>query len=109
MSDRHELFELPESEADDIDTLDDLERVRRHVGAGLIIFRVQANQHVGTGHLHHCLQLAEHAGVHRVLFLLKNCDDFVSQMLKQSGWDFETEDNLERCLAAHTTQPGRRQ
>ena len=82
----HSFMETHEAEADDIDTVEDLERVRRRLERGGIIFRVTANTLVGSGHLHHCLQLAEHLDRHEVLFLLKDCDEFAREMLGSRGW-----------------------
>ncbi len=96
---RHRLFELDEFESDDVDTPEDLERVRRRALRGSVIFRLTANSLVGSGHLHHCLQLAEYLDSHRLEFLLKDCDDFARDLLRLRGWPFRDESELAADLA----------
>ena len=43
----HVLFELPSSEALDIDTFEDLEVARRRLDSGTVVFRLRANSRVG--------------------------------------------------------------
>jgi CMP-N-acetylneuraminic acid synthetase/spore coat polysaccharide biosynthesis predicted glycosyltransferase SpsG len=91
---RHRLFETPSIESDDIDTPEDLDRVRRRSSRGTVVFRLKADRTVGSGHLHHCLQLAEYLDVHRLVFLLKDCDPFVGETLDARGWAWRSETDL---------------
>ncbi|HEX3905126.1 MAG TPA: hypothetical protein VH853_19990 [Polyangia bacterium] len=91
---RHKLFEVPEHEALDIDTPDDLALARRRLEDGTIIFRLSANRLVGSGHLFHCLQLAEALDEHRLEFLLRDCDPFVSKFIEERGYRWHDEGDL---------------
>jgi len=99
VSDRHMLFEIPEDESLDIDTLDDLMAARRRLERGLVIFRVRANRVFGSGHIHHCLQLAEELADHHLKFLLRECDPFVMEALDERGYEWLEETDLPQNLA----------
>lgn len=101
----HQLFEIDEHEAEDIDTPEQLEQVRRRAIQGTVVFRLTANTLVGSGHLHHCLQLAEYLDVHRVRFLLKDCDEFARRQLEVRGWSYREETELALDLR-HLGGPG---
>jgi CMP-N-acetylneuraminic acid synthetase/spore coat polysaccharide biosynthesis predicted glycosyltransferase SpsG len=98
VSSNHQLFEMPEFESEDIDTISDLRRVQERCNQGLVVFRLTANRTVGTGHLYHCLQLSEYLDHHRVVFVLKDCDPFVKDLLESQRREIEIENNLERVL-----------
>jgi CMP-N-acetylneuraminic acid synthetase/spore coat polysaccharide biosynthesis predicted glycosyltransferase SpsG len=91
---RHTLFEMDEAEALDIDTVDDLVLARRRLERGLVVFRIWANRVIGSGHIHHCLQLADELADQRLHFLLHDCDAFVSDVLKERGYEFSVETDL---------------
>jgi spore coat polysaccharide biosynthesis predicted glycosyltransferase SpsG len=99
----HALFEISTDESEDIDTVSDLRRVQEICDRGLVIFRLTANKTVGSGHLFHCLQLAEQLDHHKILFVLKNCDDFVAELLREQGRDFEIEIELEDVLRSYAS------
>jgi len=99
----HALFEISTDESEDIDTVSDLRRVQEICDRGLVIFRLTANKTVGSGHLFHCLQLAEQLDHHKILFVLKNCDDFVAELLREQGRDFEIEIELEDLLRSYAS------
>lgn len=99
---KHQLYEMPEFESEDIDNISDLRRVQELRNRGLVIFRLTANKIVGTGHLYHCLQLSDYLDHHRVVFILKNCDPFVKDLLESQGREIEIEDNLEQILTNYS-------
>ncbi|UNQ39110.1 NTP transferase domain-containing protein [Prescottella equi] len=97
----HGLFEMSPSESLDIDTPEDLAVARfRYEAQGLVVFRVTANRVVGTGHLYHCLQLAQELDSLNVVFLLRQCDEFVGELLESEGYDFVVESDLDADLKA---------
>lgn len=97
---RHGLYEISASESLDIDTTEDFAIARfRFESRCLIVFRITANRMVGTGHLFHCLQLAQELDSLNIVFLLKDCDDFVSELLTQERYEFVRESNLVEDLA----------
>lgn len=99
VGERHHLFELPDGEVLDIDTVDDLHQARRRMEQGFVVFRLRANALVGSGHLHHCLQLAEELADHRLHFLLVDCDPFVADVLDSRGYAWCAERSLRDDLA----------
>jgi spore coat polysaccharide biosynthesis predicted glycosyltransferase SpsG/CMP-N-acetylneuraminic acid synthetase len=99
VSERHHLFELPEEECHDIDSVDDLVAARRRAERGRVILRITANRMVGGGHLFHCLELAEELEGHEIVFLLKDCDPFVAETLAARGYEFTEERDLGLDLA----------
>ena len=94
----HKLFEINVSESDDIDGIADFKKVQLTFNRGLIIFRLEANRSIGTGHLHHCLQLAEGLDHHKIVFLLRNCDEFAWKLIEDRGWDYRIERDLNSDL-----------
>jgi len=98
VGENHVLFEISIDESEDIDSVSDLRRVQEICDRGLVIFRLTANRTVGSGHLFHCLQLAEQLDHHKIIFVLKSCDDFVAGLLSEQGRDYEIELNLEELL-----------
>lgn len=94
----HVLFEISIDESEDIDTVSDLRRVQEISDQGLVLFRLTANKTVGSGHLFHCLQLAEQLDHHKIVFILKECDDFVEKLLLEQGREFILELNIENVL-----------
>jgi CMP-N-acetylneuraminic acid synthetase/spore coat polysaccharide biosynthesis predicted glycosyltransferase SpsG len=100
VSGAHTLFELPDSESVDIDTLDDLLAARRLAERRTIVFRLTASASVGSGHLHHCLQLAEELAEHDLVFLLRDCDAFVARLLTDLGYAHRPETDLRSDLEA---------
>jgi CMP-N-acetylneuraminic acid synthetase/spore coat polysaccharide biosynthesis predicted glycosyltransferase SpsG len=106
VTDRHLLFELPDDEALDIDTVDDLLAAQRRLEEGTVVLRLRANTIVGSGHLFHCLQLAEELVEQRVRFLLVDCDPFVAEHLEERGFPHRVETDLGADLAA-LKGPGR--
>jgi CMP-N-acetylneuraminic acid synthetase/spore coat polysaccharide biosynthesis predicted glycosyltransferase SpsG len=94
----HLLFELPEAEGLDIDTVRDLAAAKAHFDRGTVVFRLTANRLVGSGHLHHCLQLAQELQDQRVIFLLHECDDFAAEELDAVGHEYLIEDDLVATL-----------
>jgi CMP-N-acetylneuraminic acid synthetase/spore coat polysaccharide biosynthesis predicted glycosyltransferase SpsG len=100
VGDSHALFDLPDDEALDIDTWDDLEAARRRLERGTVVFRLRANRLVGSGHLYHCLQLAEELADQEIRFLLVDCDEFVGRILTERGYRHRPETDLAADLAA---------
>lgn len=94
----HVLFEISIDESEDIDTVSDLRRVQEISDQGLVLFRLTANKTVGSGHLFHCLQLAEQLDHHKIVFILKECDEFVEKLLLEQGREFIIELNIENVL-----------
>lgn len=91
VSPNHELYKLPDRESVDIDNYDDFAAAERILGSGQIIFRLTANTTVGSGHLYHCMQLAEGLKSHGIQFLLKDCDVFAEEMLRNAGYEVHLE------------------
>jgi CMP-N-acetylneuraminic acid synthetase/spore coat polysaccharide biosynthesis predicted glycosyltransferase SpsG len=100
VTDRHLLFEVSPREALDIDTTDDLVEARRRLECGTVVFRVSANGKVGSGHVHHCLQLADELADQRLRFLLRDCDPFVEELVREHGYELRTETDLGEDLRA---------
>jgi len=100
VTDRHMLFEVDASESLDIDDNEDLVEARRRVERGTVVFRIRANQRIGSGHVHHCLQLADELADQSLVFLLKDCDPFVSELLAEHGYRFRAETDLAEDLDA---------
>jgi CMP-N-acetylneuraminic acid synthetase/spore coat polysaccharide biosynthesis predicted glycosyltransferase SpsG len=94
VTERHRLFETDAAEALDIDTRDELVVARRRLDRGSIVFRLQANRRIGSGHVYHCLQLADELADQELGFLLKDCDDFVSELVTSHGYEWRTETDL---------------
>jgi CMP-N-acetylneuraminic acid synthetase/spore coat polysaccharide biosynthesis predicted glycosyltransferase SpsG len=105
VTNRHLLFELAHEESLDIDTTDDLVDARRRLERGTVIFRVRANVKTGSGHAHHCLQVADELADQRLVFLLRDCDPFAEDLVRDHGYDFRTETDLREDLCA-LTGPG---
>ncbi|MEA2393735.1 MAG: hypothetical protein QOJ82_1626 [Solirubrobacteraceae bacterium] len=99
VTDRHLLFEVAPEESLDIDTTEDLVEARRRLEGGTVIFRVRANAKVGSGHVHHCLQLADELADQRLRFLLRDCDAFVEELVRQHGYELRIEGDLHDDLA----------
>jgi len=97
---RHLLFDTPQEESLDLDTNEDLVMARRRLEQGTVVFRVCANARVGSGHVYHCLQLADELADQRLVFLLRDCDDFVERMVDDHGYDHRTETDLAADLKA---------
>jgi CMP-N-acetylneuraminic acid synthetase/spore coat polysaccharide biosynthesis predicted glycosyltransferase SpsG len=100
VTDRHLLFELDPDESLEIDSYDKLVVARRRVERGTVIFRLRANAKVGSGHVHHCLELADELADQRLRFLLRECDQFVTNLLDEQGYDWRTETDLAADLRA---------
>jgi CMP-N-acetylneuraminic acid synthetase/spore coat polysaccharide biosynthesis predicted glycosyltransferase SpsG len=100
VTDKHELFEVPESDALDIDTPEDLALARRRLEGVRIVFRLTANSHIGSGHLFHCLQLADELDEHTPVFLLRDCDPFAAELLDGRGYEWRHEGDLTIDLTA---------
>lgn len=98
VTDRHLLFEVRPEESLDIDNNDDLVEARRRIEQGTVVFRIRANQRVGSGHVHHCLQLADELADQRLVFLLKDCDAFVRELLEEHGYQSHVEGDLAKDL-----------
>jgi CMP-N-acetylneuraminic acid synthetase/spore coat polysaccharide biosynthesis predicted glycosyltransferase SpsG len=96
----HRLFEVPQDESLDIDTIDDLVVARRMIERGTVVFRVRANRRIGSGHVHHCMQLADELADQRLRFLLYQCDPWVGEMLDQHGFEWREETDLATDLLA---------
>ena len=94
VSSNHKLFVLPVGESEDIDEVSDFRAVQQIFDRGLVVFRFEANKVVGTGHMYHCLQLAEGLDHHEIIFLLRNCDEFAIDLLRDRGWNFQVEVDL---------------
>jgi CMP-N-acetylneuraminic acid synthetase/spore coat polysaccharide biosynthesis predicted glycosyltransferase SpsG len=94
VTDSHQLFEVEDDEALDIDTTDDLMAARSRISRGTVVFRLRANREVGSGHLHHCLQIADELADQRLRFLLRDCDPFVGELLSAQGYDHRVETEL---------------
>jgi len=99
VSSNHKLFVLPSGESEDIDEVSDFRAVQQIFDRGLVVFRFEANRVVGTGHMYHCLQLAEGLDHHEIVFLLRNCDDFAIDLLRDRGWNFQVEVDLDSDLS----------
>lgn len=84
---KHYLFEVPESEAVDIDTSDDLEAARNRLGRRTIEFRCVVGEQVGTGHFRRCLQLAEELSHHQVVFTPTDWPEWARSEIVRRGWD----------------------
>lgn len=95
----HVLFETPQDESLDIDTLADFAGAQHRLERGMVIFRIRANLRVGSGHLYHALAVAEELQVHDLVFLLKDCDPFVADVLDARGWRHTDESDLAEDLA----------
>lgn len=96
----HLLFETGSEESLDIDTQDDLVVARRRVERGTIVFRLHANRRIGSGHVYHCLQLADELAEHDLHFLLKDCDEFASDLVGSHGYRWRAETDLAADLTA---------
>lgn len=96
----HLLFEVPQEESLDIDTIDDLVVARRLIERGTVVFRVRANRKIGSGHVHHCMQLADELADQRLRFLLYQCDPWVGEMLDAHGFEWREETDLATDLLA---------
>jgi CMP-N-acetylneuraminic acid synthetase/spore coat polysaccharide biosynthesis predicted glycosyltransferase SpsG len=94
VSHQHLPFEVEADEGLDIDTAEDLIAARMNLARGTVVFRVQASGKVGSGHLHHCLQLADELADHDLWFLLRDCDEFVSELLDRYGYRWREEREL---------------
>jgi CMP-N-acetylneuraminic acid synthetase/spore coat polysaccharide biosynthesis predicted glycosyltransferase SpsG len=95
---RHLLFELPAEESIDIDTYDDFDAAARRLESSRVVLRMTANRGVGSGHLFHCLLLAEELPQHDIVFLLRDCDDFVARTLEDRGFPYVVESDLAKDL-----------
>ena len=100
VTDSHLLFETSDEEAFRIDTNDDLVIARRRLDQGTVVFRLRANKTVGSGHLYHCLQLADELADQRLMFLLRDCDEFVEHLLEEHSYDYRVETDLGEDLRA---------
>ncbi len=98
VSDQHLPFEVEVEEGLDIDTAEDLIAARMSLARGSVVFRVEANRKVGSGHLHHCLQLADELADHELRFLLRDCDEFVPELLDRYGYRWREERDLSADL-----------
>lgn len=107
VTDNHLVFETDADEGIDVDTLDDLARVRRIAERGLVVFRLRANRRIGLGHLYHCLALAEELQSHDVHFLLADCDEAVTSLVAHAGWPHDEEQDLARQLASLGSEQAR--
>ena len=94
VTERHRLFETPPEESLDIDTNDDLVVARRRYEQGTVVFRLRANKRVGSGHVYHCLQLADELADQRLVFLLRDCDPFVEELVGDHGYSWRRETDL---------------
>jgi CMP-N-acetylneuraminic acid synthetase/spore coat polysaccharide biosynthesis predicted glycosyltransferase SpsG len=99
VTDRHVLFETLPEESLDIDTTDDLVLARRRLEQGTVVFRLRANRKLGSGHIYHCLQLADELADQRLVFLLKDCDPFVYELIEEHGYHHRTETDLAADIA----------
>lgn len=100
VTERHLVYDTPREESLDLDTNEDLVVARRRLERGTVVFRVCANARVGAGHVYHCLQLADELADQRLVFLLRECDDFVERLVDDHGYDHRPESDLAADLKA---------
>lgn len=63
------VYEMPEEEAVDIDTMEDWVLCEHALNKKRIVFRADGYKERGMGHIYHCLTLAYHLTGHEIMFV----------------------------------------
>ena len=85
VGDPHRIYEVPASEAHDIDTPDDLEVARRRLGRKRITISLAASKTLGAGHLFRCLSIAEELSHHDILFDFRGLQGWAKKLIHDRG------------------------
>lgn len=67
---RIEVFEVPEEESVDIDSMSDWQACENILRRKRIIFRVDGHKNLGMGHIYRCMTLAYNLTGHEIMFVL---------------------------------------
>lgn len=93
------VYEIPESEAVDIDTVDDWLIAERALSKKTIVFRVDGYRRLGLGHIYRCLTLAYAFMGHDVCFVTKEEAQEGLARIQASFFPYVTVKNEEEFFA----------
>ena len=87
------VYEIPERESTDIDTISDWVVCESMLRRKTIVLRCDGYKKLGMGHIYRCLTLAYHLTGHNVIFVTnRNCDEGLEK-IKNSFFPYRTIDN----------------
>lgn len=87
--DRISVFEVPENESGDIDTVRDWLIAQYELNKKKILIRLEGYPKIGLGHIYRGLQLAENLMEHDVLFVISQKSELGIEKLQQSHYPYK--------------------
>lgn len=93
------VYELPESEAVDIDTDFDWKLCESILSSKRIILRADGEENLGMGHIYRCLSIAYHLTGHEILFVTRRQYLLGINKLKESFFPIKLIDNNEEIYS----------
>ena len=101
-----QVYEIPETEAVDIDNDLDWKLCEAIIKRKRIILRTDGEENLGMGHIYRCLSLAYHLTGHEILFVTDENCQLGLNMIKRSFFPFKTiNDNQEMLVIIESFKP----
>ena len=82
------IFEIPKSEAIDIDDASDWYIAERELAKKRILIRVEGHKKIGLGHIYRCLQIADSMIDHEICFAISSYSDLGIKKLEDSHYKY---------------------
>lgn len=82
------VYEVPQQEAIDIDTIDDWQMCESILKRKKIIFRCDGDKEIGMGHIYRCMTLAYNLTGHEVMFVLNENRKIGVEKIKETFFPF---------------------
>lgn len=83
-----DIFQVPKSEAIDIDDASDWYVAERELCKKKILIRVEGHKKIGLGHIYRCLQIADSLIDHEICFAISNYSDLGIKKLEDSRYKY---------------------
>lgn len=82
------VYEVPQQESIDIDTIDDWQMCESILNRKKIIFRCDGDKEIGMGHIYRCMTLAYNLTGHEVMFVLNENRKIGVEKIKETFFPF---------------------
>lgn len=92
------VFEVPDKEAVDIDSVHDWWIAEKEITKRRILIRTDGYSKIGLGHIYRCLLLAYNLIDHEITFVLSSKSDIGADKIKKSHFSYEIIDSNEDIL-----------